>query len=38
MRTDDIVWFTIIGAMGLAVAIGIIIWRVKERRRKTKGD
>lgn len=38
MRTDDIVWLVIIGSMGLALAAGIIIWRVKERRRKAKGE
>lgn len=37
MRTDDIVWFVIIGAMGLALTVGIIIWCIKERRRKTAG-
>lgn len=38
MRTDDIVWLVIIGSMGLALVVGIIIWRAKERRRKARGE
>lgn len=37
MRADDIVWFVIIGSMGLALAVGIIIWRIKGRRKKAAG-